>query len=88
MPMIDGFSKAPTHELHLAEGRRDLDQVPRPASALPNSATAANVLPDARMRHGIEFIALWRVMRGRIRHARPGTKDRYWPPRAIHPVSA
>ena len=27
MPMIDGISKAPTRELHLEEGRRDLDQV-------------------------------------------------------------
>lgn len=39
MPMIDDISKAPARELHLAEGRRDLDQVPRPASALPNLAT-------------------------------------------------
>ena len=28
MPMIDDISKAPTRKLHLAEGRRDLDQVP------------------------------------------------------------
>jgi len=66
MPMIDDISKAPTRELHLAEGRRDLDQVPRLRcrTRLPRQGMAAlrpRKMQGSAMGSRIRFSSLQRL---------------------------